>query len=273
MNGARWDTVRRKGACCPWDAGLDPIPGESGAIYMCTRCCARAMPAALTLGERRELLAQQSSRLAAIERAETGTDDIRQRRRALQAAEDALPTGPKIPAWQLRVLLTRRDGEEIRRTAWHEAGHAAISLLAGHGIRAVGLNWRRDSAGRFHLASGASGASGFMLPRRTHRLPSITLAGPVAERMSGNRRSLHDEPAWEGDLRKYARLAGKRGSGSTGLQGDVRVVEAELRRSWRAVSALAAALLERGELDGDEAEQIVSQHLSRPLRDRLRQTA
>ncbi len=55
-----------------------------------------------------------------------------------------------------------------------------------------------------------------------------------------------------------------------GIQAERRTARSLLRHHWESVRALASALLDRQVIPGDEAEEIILQHLDASTRDRQR---
>ena len=74
--------------------------------------------------------------------------------------------------------------------------------------------------------------------------------------------------SWSDADRKRARSRGWYGGARH--ERDARTL---LRRHWRAVMALAAALLGRPQIPGPEAEAIILDHLDPAVRDRIRRVA
>lgn len=142
----------------------------------------------------------------------------------------------------------------LHQLAYHEAGHAATAVLAGGTCGEVML--QRDPTGRLRglCRSTDNGLA-------TAAKIGIVLAGPVAE-------SLHTgvfRPPLGADREMLISLAEER---SGGILGDAEAyrramdlwsdVQAQLVRHWRAVDALAHALLETGRLNQARIEAIVA---------------
>jgi hypothetical protein len=129
---------------------------------------------------------------------------------------------------------TPEPSGELWKTAYHEAGHVAATLLEGRSPEAI---VRTGGSGR------AWGGSGSVFG---------TLAGPCAEVLAfgGDLDGLVSggsfPAAWRLDAEKLARHSPER------LRLEAERVTADLRRNWRGVEAVAELLFERGSVDAPE---------------------
>lgn len=160
--------------------------------------------------------------------------------------------------------------DETKLAAVHEAAHAIAAYHFGRPIRRVEI--RADGTGGVfcdELQTGARRKFG------THRYRElawqeciICYAGVCAEGLYTH--TAPDLNAWRIDARRIRHWVGE-------LQTDlvtaapplIRATRAMLRepRTWAAVRAIAARLLERGELNGDEVHQICTRALRVPVID------
>ena len=155
-------------------------------------------------------------------------------------------------------MLRQRDGGSLWATALHESAHATLHVLEGHSLAEVGLRWEASRCDGSWVHTG-----GACVPR-TGKFSAVSLlAGEVAEKMAGVERHI---------LRGYSSsdLARARALNRRGLFEDRALARRLLRDHWPAVLALADELFERQTLQGDEAEQIIRDHLDPAVRDRVR---
>lgn len=207
-------------------------------------------------GERRGLTPAERARYDALE----GPADLLERK--IKHEETRFWKLRRTPTPESRPAISpsdlRRaslDGHAARRNkgiAIHEAAHAVVMVLEGIRISRVFL---------------AADGGGAVTPGAASKLPAcVYLAG--AEGVAIAR--LEDAmPAWANgnDERNAMEQLGPY------LVRHRKNVRAILRGSWAAVTALARALLGRGELGGAEAETIVRDNLSDETRRRLARRA
>lgn len=153
-------------------------------------------------------------------------------------------TYSKVSEMTERMTPLQAWEHETARAAFHEAGHAIAARQIGVTIITVGLDavhtkYRlRDSAPRQRCA--------------------VSYAGPISEaqycRLSSDQcRVLWDSDAWHGDRANIEKLGltdAERGKARERAQWLVQT-------HWRKIDALAAALIERGEMTGDEVNEVL----------------
>lgn len=200
-----------------------------------------------------------------IDRATAALDAVSAKRDAEKPRPTVRPVRTETPAVRRDAVLhgpalaraLERDPGEARATAYHEAGHSVAAYLEGTGVRRVWLRW--DAHGR--LAGGSC-------EYRHHSIsPATFAAGRAAEELAG-----FDTPESSsvGDRATAAARAAERGQ--PGWWHEAREHENArglLTRHWPAVTAVARALLERGELDGAEVERLIEANLDQATRQRV----
>ena len=155
----------------------------------------------------------------------------------------------------------RRTPQQLRRTAYHEAGHAVQAERLGVRFTRVTIRSEGDSLGCVSLcdwmpngddlAATVEGRDGM------ERDMMVSLAGQAAERRKMGRASRH---GWSGDRDSVVELALR--FAGTGEQATVYVRWLELRvrdfisspLGWSWVDAVARELLERETLTEDEVK-------------------
>jgi hypothetical protein len=156
------------------------------------------------------------------------------------------------------VALPARLLAERFRAAYHEAGHAVQCVLEDGDVRAVHLVVRDPGAGACETVCSSS--------------PTVSLAGPAAEQVYLERcgEPLGEcDPMWGADWENAAQNLVAIGRDPSDLAGILTRLRTELCRHWRAVEALAEALLKRGFLSGHEVRAIVTEHLDADTRRKL----
>jgi ATP-dependent Zn protease len=153
--------------------------------------------------------------------------------------------------------------DPLRLTAYHEAGHAVMAQLCGQRITEVEIIGDTEHSGsvrslRIHEEQGPDVDPGIPTAL-TERMLLCLVAGMVAESMISGRRSWDEGSE---DLDAAVRLAMK-------VVGDCERVlpfleiarehtEDLLRRNWPAVDRLAAALMERRRMTGEEVRRLLA---------------
>jgi hypothetical protein len=129
------------------------------------------------------------------------------------------------------------------RAAYHEAGHAVAARQIGVSIVAVSLD---ETHTRHRLRDSA--------PRQR---ATVSYAGPIAEaeycRLTSDECATLWQDAWHGDRANIEKLGltdAERGKARARAQWLVAT-------HWRKIDALATALVERGEMTGDEVNELL----------------
>lgn len=189
-------------------------------------------------------------------------------------------TGPKHSLRVMREAI-ERAGVAAKRHALHEAGHAVMQCLCGAGVRSVELtfsDWEGVPGNDQIVGSNASwyepprapeligGTCGARYPSRS--TIAVMVAGEEAEKLAG-----YDGAMSETDERLAAEIAEREGRASNDYTRDREEVRTVLREQWYCVLAVASALLDRGYLDGDEAEELIWYHLDSETRRGLLEVA
>jgi Peptidase family M41 len=165
---------------------------------------------------------------------------------------------------RVRVSKSQRDQFRLKETAYHEAGHAVISLELGCAVRAASIVPNDDSLGRVTSAR---------LPKwfrpdleaspRIKRLieieVSVLLAGNAAQRRLTGRNNWRGA---RGDLEAVGTLVSYMFPHETVLKRYVAFKLAEIEQmvaspcSWAQIEGLANALLEHRELKPEQIRNI-----------------
>jgi hypothetical protein len=148
--------------------------------------------------------------------------------------------------------------QQQRRAAYHEAGHAVQCVLEDGDVRAVRLDVRDPGAGVCETVWSHS--------------PTVSLAGLAAEELYLERCGApvpEWDPMWGADWENAARNLVAIGRDPSDRAGILTRLGTELRRHWRAVEALAKALLEQGFVPDREVRAIVPERLDEVTRRRL----
>ena len=152
------------------------------------------------------------------------------------------------------------DPRDLQATAYHEAGHCVLAFTCGHQIASATIARSTEHAGRvFHRDTGRRGHLDHVDPRV--RRIMVAVAGAAAEQRAGYEGSffgsMGDREAIKAPL---AELADERGVSRDKIWSQV---QREVRDAlsdpavWRAVEAVASALIEHGTLVQDEIVQLI----------------
>ncbi len=152
------------------------------------------------------------------------------------------------------------DPHVLAATAYHEAGHCVLAFTCGHQIATATIARSTEHAGRvFHRDTGRRGPLDHVDPRVRRMM--VAAAGQLAEQRAGYEGSflgaMGDREVIKAPL---AELADERGVSRDVIWQQVqREVRDALRdpEVWRAVEAVASALIEHGTLGEDEIKHLI----------------
>jgi hypothetical protein len=138
--------------------------------------------------------------------------------------------------------------EPLDVAAYHEAGHVVAARSLGVEIKSATLSLATTR----HLNDMDAEA------RRKGAL--ISFSGPMAEARHGcytdeQCAELWCSPAWGSDLLNALRHLDSSGGGPCAPV--LRSARRLVRRNWRSIKKVAAALIERGELSGDAIDELI----------------
>lgn len=164
------------------------------------------------------------------------------------------------------------DPRRRRSVAVHEAGHALVACAVGAPIARVSVEPDRMGEG-FEGYCNTLIPKGFDPCRRSseeilRRELVVAVAGPIAEKLGTGRCDRVAAAAdTENTFRNAVRLVGGDLAGPVSdsswtpavewVRRAQDLAESILRKGWRALEALVAALLERGALDGEQVRRVV----------------
>jgi ATP-dependent Zn protease len=158
----------------------------------------------------------------------------------------------------MNKTATRRHN--LKRTAYHEAGHAVMAMAKGCALRRISIRPRGDLLGSTMAGTRRVG------PVADQKNIAVALAGHIGEQMAVGKLAAAALEGSLDDMTAAYKLMRRRGFKTHAAQEQEywRVglaVHDELRARWRAVRALARALLEREHLSGKEARRIIREAL------------
>jgi ATP-dependent Zn protease len=155
-------------------------------------------------------------------------------------------------------------------TAYHEAGHAVAAVAHKGKLKTVTIVPGKGYAGRVrrHRERNLQGIERDNTPRgqrAAENAAQIELAGYIAQKRY-KRRSCH-KYHWESDRNAATDLLLSFSSSTRHLDAYIKAIsirtEDLVAHWWPAIKAVAAALLERGTLSGDEVQKIVEAAMRR----------
>lgn len=149
----------------------------------------------------------------------------------------------RLERMELMRTLPASEHEGRDAIAYHEAAHAVVGYIEGNGVASVSITVR-----------GRNVVGGLYSPRRGVPSARCDLAGYEGTALAGLT-PLSPDPKASSDYR----AAQKTGADLVQAERDAREM---LRTRWRAVKALATELAWAGEIQGDEAEEIIRNALS-----------
>ncbi|MFI5180946.1 MAG: hypothetical protein ACHQPI_06120 [Thermoanaerobaculia bacterium] len=165
------------------------------------------------------------------------------------------------------ATLKRESASALRATAFHEAGHAVMHVLAGHQLQLLSIKPGQESHGgtkvvpQFRVPS-----SGPVSPQTVANVEAavcILLAGWEAQQRAAPK-SARGHGTVE-DARKAVDLIDVLSGSSEEVQAWIHLLEVRTRHRvahyWRAVNSVATALLEKETLDGAEAGTLIHEAL------------
>jgi len=156
-----------------------------------------------------------------------------------------------------------------RHTAYHEAGHAVIGHVLGYDVRKATIRKRYNSLGGAWVSKpsslGATEVQAGSTERDDFGHICVDLAGPLAEKLV-NRSSFKELIAngssgdWETAQRRARRINRKQ----SGTVIDVLVEETKalVQHHRAAIARVAAALLERETVNGDDIKRLTNGSVS-----------
>lgn len=142
------------------------------------------------------------------------------------------------------------QASEFLRTLYHEAGHVVMAISTGRTINLVTADADPDYpdfTGRME-AEIISETYGDNSRAQSISFAAVLLAGPIAEAIK-----FGDEYSSGSDIRAAKTLVTQ----PANWERVIAKTEKELRKRWAAVEALVLALIGRGQLTGEEAQEIV----------------
>ncbi len=152
------------------------------------------------------------------------------------------------------------DPRDLAATAIHEAGHVVVAWTCGRQVATATVARATEHAGRVrHRAAGRRGHLDHVDPRV--RRIMVAVAGQLAEQRAGYEGSFVGSMGDREDIKApLAELAAERGVSRDAVW---QAVQREVRDAlsdpevWRAVEAVASALIEHGTLGEDEIVNII----------------
>ena len=151
--------------------------------------------------------------------------------------------------------------KRFESVAYHEAGHFVSWLLDERLLGPIGgvsILPDEKSLGRVVQAKHATRDASD--PETLRALGRLNAAGLIAERLAGSDRRCN----YGSDAADLAAMASLPGRGERFIQQSIAGAEFRLRLNWAAVRALAATLLEFGELNGSSGIQLARLALDAP---------
>jgi hypothetical protein len=157
------------------------------------------------------------------------------------------------------------------RTAYHEAGHAVMAYLEQIAISHASIIENEESFGRVVLKSVVGPSFEFDLSWRNRKSIEkhckVYLAGSIAERLARGRanwRGAHGDRSALANLIQYVYAQEEVVKAYVDYLSALTASELKNERTWRAVTAVAKELLERGRLGGRTVRRIVREALRPP---------
>lgn len=167
------------------------------------------------------------------------------------ASASTSPPPTRAYSWAaIQAMATEGDLLAIRRVAFHEAGHAVMFDEEGAGVHGVFIHAEVEG-------SRIVGLSGSCLAQYASRLtPECHAGGLAGERVAGCFRDDSSVPGANSDFDRIKDAQDGHGYG-VDLGRALATAEFVVSRRQDQLHAIAAALLERGQLSGPEATRIL----------------
>lgn len=157
--------------------------------------------------------------------------------------------------------MRKRSKAELRRTAVHEAGHAVAAFKVGMRTKALSIVADGESLGHHRPHPYFAGVNPELdgsprVQRRLENAALVYLAGAAAERRFSPKGFRHAGSS--GDRHQAIELLSYLTGSNEELEAYLRLVDVRARQlvadplNWFLINGLAARLLERQELTGDE---------------------
>jgi len=159
-------------------------------------------------------------------------------------------------------------GRELRLTAHHEAGHAVMAELCGQHVTAVEIVGDDDRTGSVRSLRFRPDPLEVVDPSlptaHLERRLLCLLAGPVAEEMAGGRHDWADRggPELDEAVRMAMKIVRDCQRVLPYLEEARSHVETVLEQHWEIVERVAAELMVRGRIGGDEVRRALEARLS-----------
>ena len=149
----------------------------------------------------------------------------------------------------------------LETVAYHEAGHAVIYLLEESLLGPIGvISILPDGESVGRVTSAKHATRDARNPRVLRALGRLDAAGAISERLAGSDKCCD----FGSDAADLAKMASLRGRGYRFVQQSIVGAEFQLRMNWAGVEALAASLLEFGELKAPSGIELARMTLDAP---------
>lgn len=157
---------------------------------------------------------------------------------------------------------------ELRRIAYHEAGHAVMAILQRRRLLSVTIEPSSTDIVPGHTQTSKvrvydSDYKGYRPPSEFRKEICIDLAGPIAEQIGISEKKVGGHCT--NDIIKASALSvimtgGRVERASIAFEEIKEEVEQVLKNNWQAVGSVVSALLDKETLTGHQVRQIVKSH-------------